>query len=215
MISVKKLLHDFSGKWWRKKLQHSSSCLIFGLNWQSLAMLKCGLTFRAFKTLIMDSGWSINWITLKISLKILEFYGAKYLLKSFLSMMIFSKYIFLWILALSVMLSYIFYEHENLKILYEIMNSLIFLHRLYLLNWPQQKFNTKWDKCNNFFLFKKAIAQILETLQKYKQLTNKSNQQVRRRGDKEKDMSFCLKVQLSIRFLKKNAVKFEQILYSK
>ena len=113
------------------------------------------------------------------------------------------------------MLSYIFYEHENLKILYEIMNSLIFLHRLYLLNWPQQKFNTKWDKCNNFFLFKKAIAQILETLQKYKQLTNKSNQQVRRRGDKEKDMSFCLKVQLSIRFLKKNAVKFKQILYSK
>ena len=113
------------------------------------------------------------------------------------------------------MLSYISYEHENLKILYEIMNSLIFLHRLYLLNWPQQKFNTKWDKCNNFFLFKKAIAQILETLQKYKQLTNKSNQQVRRRGDKEKDMSFCLKVQLSIRFLKKNAVKFEQILYSK
>ena len=38
---------------------------------------------------------------MKISLKILEFYGAKYLLKSFLSMMIFSKYIFLWILALS------------------------------------------------------------------------------------------------------------------
>ena len=109
------------------------------------------------------------------------------------------------------MLSYIFYEHENLKILYEIMNSLIFLHRLYLLNWPQQKFNTKWDKCNNFFLFKKAIAQILETLQKYKQLTNKSNQQVRRRGNKEKDMSFCLKVQLSIRFLKKmrsNSNKF-------
>ena len=61
------------------------------------------------------------------------------------------------------------------------------------------------------FFFKKAIAQILETLQKYKQLTNKSNQQVRRRGDKEKDMSFCLKVQLSIRFLKKmrsNSNKF-------
>ena len=75
----------------------------FGLVGQSLAVLKYGLTFRAFKTLIMDSGWSINWITLKISLKILEFYGAKYLSKSFLSMMIFSKYIFLWILALSVL----------------------------------------------------------------------------------------------------------------
>ena len=38
---------------------------------------------------------------MKISLKILEFYGAKYLLKSSLAVVIFSKYIFLWILALS------------------------------------------------------------------------------------------------------------------
>ena len=71
-----------------------TACLNFGPNWQSLAVLKNGQTPIQLLTLIMDSGWSKSQIAPKIGLKILEFYGATYLLQEFWATINFFEWIF-------------------------------------------------------------------------------------------------------------------------
>ena len=51
------------------------------------------------ETLIMDFGWSRNWIALEIGLKILEFYVENYLFWGLLATIICLNKTFFWILA--------------------------------------------------------------------------------------------------------------------
>ena len=60
--------------------------------------------------LMMDFGWSRNWIALEISLKILEFYVENYLFWGRWANMYLMKYIFLCILAQCVLLEVRFCE---------------------------------------------------------------------------------------------------------